>query len=55
MEVYSAVFDSSYCQIRETQAQIIDETSFDEYLAKSKVYFLGDGAEKCKISLYVKG
>lgn len=48
MEVYSAIFDSSYSQIRETQAEIIDENSFADYLANSKVYFLGDGAEKCK-------
>ncbi len=48
LEVYSAVFAPDYQQIRETQAQIIDETSFVEYLNKGKVYFLGDGAEKCK-------
>lgn len=48
MEVYSAVFDADYRQIREIQAEIIDENSFAEYLAKGKVYFLGDGAEKCK-------
>ena len=48
MEVYSAVFNSSYQQIRETQAEIIDENSFADYLVQGKVYFLGDGAEKCK-------
>ena len=48
MEVYSAVFDREYNQIRETQAEIIDENSFKEYLSKGKVYFLGDGAEKSK-------
>ncbi|NNC70027.1 MAG: tRNA (adenosine(37)-N6)-threonylcarbamoyltransferase complex dimerization subunit type 1 TsaB [Flavobacteriaceae bacterium] len=48
MEVYSAVFDHSNRQIREIRAEIIDESSFDEYLSKGKVYFLGDGAEKCK-------
>lgn len=48
MEVYSAVFDVDYNQIRDTEAQIIDEQSFSEYLKNGKVYFVGDGAEKCK-------
>ena len=48
MEVYSAVFDKSYSWIRETEAEIIDEQSFSTLLNQSKVYFLGDGAEKCK-------
>ncbi len=48
MEVYSAVFDNDYNQIREIQAEVIDSTSFLAFLNKGKVYFLGDGAEKCK-------
>ena len=48
MEVYSAVFDHSYRQIREIKAEIINESSFSDYLTKGKVHFLGDGAEKCK-------
>ena len=48
MEVYSAVFDKDLNMIRETQAEIIDENSFQEYLEKGNVYFIGDGAEKCK-------
>ncbi len=48
MEVYSAVYDSNNMQIREIKAEVIDEHSFSEYLTKSKVYFLGDGAHKCK-------
>ncbi|WP_428741522.1 tRNA (adenosine(37)-N6)-threonylcarbamoyltransferase complex dimerization subunit type 1 TsaB [Tenacibaculum sp.] len=48
MEVYSAVYDTNYKQVREIKAEIIDENSFQEYLQKGKVYFLGDGAEKCK-------
>lgn len=48
MEVYSAVYDSSQLEVRPIQAEIIDETSFSEYLKEDKVYFLGDGAEKCK-------
>ena len=48
MEVYSAVFDKNHNQVREIRAEIINEDSFSEYLIKGKVYFLGDGAEKCK-------
>ena len=48
MEVYSAVFDNKYDQIRDTQAEIIDEYSFSDYLSKGKVFLVGDGAEKCK-------
>ena len=48
MEVYAAVYDESYEQIREIKAEIIDVNSFAEYLENQKVYFLGDGAAKCK-------
>tara|TARA_B110001454_G_C12627042_1_gene395330 strand:- start:151 stop:861 length:711 start_codon:yes stop_codon:yes gene_type:complete len=48
MEVYSAVYDKNHQQIREIKAEIIDALSFKEYLEKHKVYFLGDGAKKCK-------
>ena len=48
MEVYSAVFSSKHEQIRAIEAQIINENSFEEYLKQGQVYFLGDGAEKCK-------
>jgi len=48
MEVYAAVFNSDYDSVREIKAEIIDETSFLEYLENQKVYFLGDGAQKCK-------
>ncbi len=48
MEVYSAIFDTDYNQIRETQAQILDEASFSDYLKKGKVYFIGNGVEKTK-------
>lgn len=46
MEVYSAVFDGTKNQLRETQAEIINENSFSEYLYKKKTIFLGDGAAK---------
>lgn len=48
MEVYSAVFDGEKNQLRQTEAEIIDENSFSEYLSKKKTIFLGDGAAKFK-------
>ncbi|WP_445732070.1 tRNA (adenosine(37)-N6)-threonylcarbamoyltransferase complex dimerization subunit type 1 TsaB [Mariniflexile sp.] len=52
MEVYATVFDSSHHQIRETEAQIIDETSFNDYLEKDQVYFIGNGVEKTKATIH---
>lgn len=48
MEVYSAVFNTDFEQIRAIEAEIIDEKSFQKYLEEGKVYLLGDGAQKCK-------
>lgn len=48
LEVYSAIFNSEYEKMRTIKAQIIDEHSFKETLENEAVYFLGDGAEKCK-------
>ncbi len=48
LEVYSAIFDVNYNQIRETQAQLLDATSFISYLDKSKVTFIGNGVAKTK-------
>lgn len=46
MEVYSAIYDSQINQIRDTQAQVLDESSFKEYLDKSRVHFIGNGVAK---------
>ncbi len=48
MEVYSAVFDSDLNELRETKAEIIEESSFAQFAAQGKVLLLGSGAEKCK-------
>lgn len=48
MEVYSAVFDHTFLQIRETKAEIISADSFGEELSRGEVVFLGDGAKKVK-------
>ena len=47
-EVYSAIFNSEHIQIRDTEAQILDENSFADYLKNGKVYFIGNGVEKTK-------
>ncbi len=48
MEVYSAVFNTKNESVRNVEAEIITSDSFQEYLNDQKVYFFGDGAEKCK-------
>lgn len=48
MEVYSAVFNSNHKQIRDIQAQVLNDNAFAEYLQNDKVYFIGDGVEKTK-------
>ncbi|MCG9971526.1 tRNA (adenosine(37)-N6)-threonylcarbamoyltransferase complex dimerization subunit type 1 TsaB [Christiangramia crocea] len=46
MEVYSAVYESEFTQVRETKAEVLDENSFLGYLEKSKVHFIGNGVAK---------
>jgi tRNA threonylcarbamoyladenosine biosynthesis protein TsaB len=48
MEVYCAVYDGNNHCIRSTAAEIIEENSFADLLKKHRMYFFGDGAEKCK-------
>lgn len=49
MEVYSAIFSSSFFKVREVQAEIITENSFENL--QETLYFVGDCAEKCKTIL----
>jgi tRNA threonylcarbamoyladenosine biosynthesis protein TsaB len=51
MEVYCAVYDEQLNKIRKTSAEIVDENSFFDLLVKNKIYFFGDGAEKCKLQI----
>lgn len=46
MEVYSAVFNAQHQKVIETQAEIINESSFRDY--EETIYFLGDATSKCK-------
>ncbi|WP_299776974.1 tRNA (adenosine(37)-N6)-threonylcarbamoyltransferase complex dimerization subunit type 1 TsaB [uncultured Formosa sp.] len=48
MEVYSAIYDAHYNEVREIQAEILDAQSFASYLEQGKVYFVGNGVEKTK-------
>lgn len=48
MEVYCQTFDSSLQPMSEVEAEVIDEDSFAELLVANKMFFFGDGAEKCK-------
>ncbi|WP_435624688.1 tRNA (adenosine(37)-N6)-threonylcarbamoyltransferase complex dimerization subunit type 1 TsaB [Flagellimonas sp.] len=51
MEVYSAVYDENYQEIRETKAEVVEVSSFQDYLSYDKVYMVGSGASKCKETL----
>lgn len=51
LEVYSAIFDTQFNSIRAIEAQVLNETSFQSYLSKNKVYFIGDGVAKTKALL----
>ncbi len=48
MEVYTAVYDRALREVKPTQALVVDENSFAELLAEHPVYFMGNGAEKCR-------
>jgi tRNA threonylcarbamoyladenosine biosynthesis protein TsaB len=48
MEVYCLLANSDNNIIEPTQAKIIDESSFSDYLSNSKVIFFGNGSDKCK-------
>ncbi|ADB42352.1 tRNA (adenosine(37)-N6)-threonylcarbamoyltransferase complex dimerization subunit type 1 TsaB [Spirosoma linguale] len=51
MEVYCALYNTDGQEMQPTTAQIIDEQSFDEWLAQKPVVFFGDGAAKCEALL----
>jgi len=61
MEVYRTVFTSKLEVVKKVDAVIIDETSFQEELNQSKIFYFGNGAEKCRNvlnhpnAIYVEG
>ncbi len=51
MEVYTMLFNEKLDVIETTSARIIDASSYAEILNYKKVYFFGNGAEKCKSTI----
>lgn len=48
MEVYCSLFNPERKMIREVEARIIDEKSFEQELSERPIYFFGNGSGKCK-------
>ena len=48
MEVFTAVFDKKENHKTSTFAKVLEHNSFEEYLEKGKVLFIGDGVKKFK-------
>lgn len=48
MEVYSAVYNMELNEVEAVSAKIIDHESFSDLLANRKIYFFGNGSNKCK-------
>lgn len=48
MEVYAAFYNWEGDIVREISADIIDENSYHDILEQHKIYFIGNGAPKCK-------
>lgn len=51
MEVYNAFYTPDLQEVSPAAATVVDENSFTEQLAARKVYFFGNGADKCKAVL----
>lgn len=51
MEVYAAMYDNAFNEVKPTSADIIDESSYLELLDKHQILFFGNGADKCKAVL----
>ena len=51
MEVYAAIYDRHLHEIRETNADVVDEVVYASYLEHGKMAFFGNGAAKCKTIL----
>lgn len=46
MEVYTAMFSAGFDRLKDTEAMILKEDSFEEVTSRSTCHFIGDGAEK---------
>ncbi|NOQ71529.1 MAG: tRNA (adenosine(37)-N6)-threonylcarbamoyltransferase complex dimerization subunit type 1 TsaB [Crocinitomix sp.] len=54
MEVYSAIYDADMKELEATRAVVIDEISYQDFLAEHPICFIGPGAEKCQETLQHK-
>lgn len=54
MEVYSSVYDCNYELLKETEAKVLNNSSFQDFLNKDLVYFIGSGVEKTKNIIFDK-
>lgn len=48
MEVYAAIYDRALKPLRDVQPDIVDADTYRTFLDEHPVYFMGNGAEKCK-------
>jgi tRNA threonylcarbamoyladenosine biosynthesis protein TsaB len=48
LEVYTALFNNTGSMVQDTNALIIESNSFAEIMDNHKIYFFGNGADKCK-------
>ena len=48
MEVYAALYDRALGPVRAIGADIVDGSTYQDFLNERPVYFFGDGAAKCK-------
>ncbi len=49
MEVYTAIFNTKGEAIRETEALVLEESSFSDLLKEEKIAFIGDGSAKFEV------
>jgi len=47
MEVYAGLYDRALRPVRQIQADVVDATTYREWLDQRPVYFFGNGAKKC--------
>ena len=48
LEVYSAIFSSEHTLLREIQAEVLEASSYNDFLENNAVYFVGNGVEKTR-------
>ena len=48
MEVFTALYDGSLQRVRDTEAVIVTADFHASFLDKRRIYFFGNGADKCK-------